>query len=941
MLRAFADVRAALFVLCGAAHEDPNVHTLIRSSRWIFGHSALQRFVLIRKDKVGAFEKQYPRRDGDRPHMLVHGNSAHDFASFLTKHLEPAAAALSAPAAGPQQTRDPRRLSRALVSGLLDEHRSPQLPGTRRSIDMRRRYISLTLRDELQPGREREEYYQTRMRLMAAGDEGALAALEKMARFDPETVLKSRRSIVILGDPGAGKTTLLLHLLGHAIDRLSSEGSPVLPLYMPLREVDVSKLGDGSPVGDALLSQVVMHAAHLANVPMVDALRVIIEAAATGRLLLMLDGLDEVGEQARTIVRRGVDAILGKLSADSEGNRAIITCRTMAYRDPLRRCDATYEVAPFTDSDVDRYITEHFLEAGGEGPALGRGLIEKLRSAHPRVRELARNPLLVGLLCFYYEERQDLPERRVDLYSEMVNTLLLKWRGDQGALFSHDKERSLEALAMSVFERPEHPLSYAQTIEIIRAMRLKNRVWMDVRPEDALREIVDGSGLFVELSPNETYGFMHLTFQEYFVARRLLRSEWRELVAEHARDVRWIEIWRLMAALMDDADALLEALGHHGMVADVLKQVALDAIKIGRAGARSDGSREQRKDPRRAAPTVAPAVVLHLSDLHFGTPELADRWYSQLAEDLHHNLACDRLDALLLSGDIANYATPDEYAAARSFLDKLCAELHIPGQRIIPVPGNHDLNWKLSEEAYSLVKRSKLKSPPREGTFIEHGPDVVELRDDALYVNRFEPFAAFYQSVRGEPYPLDPAEQALLYPLPAQNLLVLGLNSAHNLDHYFRARASIHEVALSRALDRIRQTPVYGGFLKIAVWHHPVHSGHEDRITDHGFLERLAGAGFRVGLHGHIHKTDNGLFRYDMSPAGRRIELVSAGTFGAPVREWVPGYPLQYQLLRIEGTTLTVETRRREDPAGAWEPDARWTPQRGTDPLPRYTFTLA
>jgi hypothetical protein len=82
------------------------------------------------------------------------------------------------------------------------------------------------------------------------------------------------------------------------------------------------------------------------------------------------------------------------------------------------------------------------------------------------------------------------------------------------------------------------------------------------------------------------------------------------------------------------------------------------------------------------------------------------------------------------------------------------------------------------------------------------------------------------------------------------------------------------------------------------------------------------------------------LYRYDMSPAGRRLELVCAGTFGAPTKELVPGYPFQYQLLRFEGDTLTVETRRREEINGAWKPDARWTVQRGKDPEPRYRVPL-
>lgn len=105
-------------------------------------------------------------------------------------------------------------------------------------------------------------------------------------------------------------------------------------------------------------------------------------------------------------------------------------------------------------------------------------------------------------------------------------------------------------------------------------------------------------------------------------------------------------------------------------------------------------------------------------------------------------------------------------------------------------------------------------------------------------------------------------------------------------------------------------------------------------------MEQLAKAGFRLAVHGHIHKANRDVFSYDVTPTGRRIDIVSAGTFGAPVRDWVPGYPLQYNLLCFEGRTLTVETRCRQELNGAWKPDARWLPGAGKDPLPRYTIEL-
>jgi hypothetical protein len=67
----------------------------------------------------------------------------------------------------------------------------------------------------------------------------------------------------------------------------------------------------------------------------------------------------------------------------------------------------------------------------------------------------------------------------------------------------------------------------------------------------------------------------------------------------------------------------------------------------------------------------------------------------------------------------------------------------------------------------------------------------------------FANFSNFYQAIKGEPYPLDYEQQGILYHLTEQNLLILGLNSAWQLDHHYKTRANIHPIALSNALDQI------------------------------------------------------------------------------------------------------------------------------------------
>jgi HEAT repeat protein/3',5'-cyclic AMP phosphodiesterase CpdA len=350
-------------------------------------------------------------------------------------------------------------------------------------------------------------------------------------------------------------------------------------------------------------------------------------------------------------------------------------------------------------------------------------------------------------------------------------------------------------------------------------------------------------------------------------------------------------------------------------------------------------------------PPSHPMFILHLSDLHFGTPTDATRWHSQLSDDLHQLLSQlqpnqpPQLDALIISGDIANTSTPDEYAAAALFLSRLLPDFGLRRNQLLIVPGNHDLNWQHSDDAYQPVKRKDYPGSLNDSDILENNlildGNYILVPDSTQYQQRFQPFSHFHEQILGKPYPLQPKQQYQLQHFPAQNLLLLGLNSAWKLNHHptYKTRASINPDALTNALNEINDTPTYKhSRLKIAVWHHPLTSPYEDRIKTHDFMQRLAQNGFRLALHGHIHQAGTSDYQYR---TGSQIDIIAAGTFGAPVREWVPGYPLQYNLLKWQDNQLTVYTRKRSQLNGAWQPDAMWVDSDGMSARAYYDIALA
>lgn len=93
-------------------------------------------------------------------------------------------------------------------------------------------------------------------------------------------------------------------------------------------------------------------------------------------------------------------------------------------------------------------------------------------------------------------------------------------------------------------------------------------------------------------------------------------------------------------------------------------------------------------------------LMLHISDIHFKSPDCLDPWMdpdapvrTRMMRDLTEQVQKQgKVGAILIGGDVAFKAAPDEYQTARAWIQQLAQISGCPKERIFVVPGNHDVD---------------------------------------------------------------------------------------------------------------------------------------------------------------------------------------------------------------------------------------------------------
>ena len=317
-----------------------------------------------------------------------------------------------------------------------------------------------------------------------------------------------------------------------------------------------------------------------------------------------------------------------------------------------------------------------------------------------------------------------------------------------------------------------------------------------------------------------------------------------------------------------------------------------------------------------------PLMYVHLSDIHFGQEKGSKVYvHDDVKECLITDLAMlkveagiERMNGVIVTGDVAFSGKKREYDSAAQWLDRLTLAIGCAKTDVIVVPGNHDID------------RERITPPAKLmlSHLLEEGIDELErfLVDPKATEMLYEKFDDYRTFAEGYGCPLVAngrvAVTRQVDVAPERVLRFVGLNSALLCTGYDGDEGKLLIGGRQYVLPRCE------GQELVVLCHHPLES-----LRDRDLVARYIRSRARVHIYGHVHQPSVAI---DTPMEEVDLLTMSAGAVVPPNAE--DGYEYTYNLLGFdwdastEGLKVEIVPRTWNEDATQFEADMR---QFGTD----------
>lgn len=384
---------------------------------------------------------------------------------------------------------------------------------------------------------------------------------DKKTSYDIITALTNFDKIVILGDPGSGKSTTLKYL-AYTIcaHRASNEQlQTYIPLYLKATEFAKYLFDTGRSLSEFIIDINTKYGLLFSK------------SLENNKLIVLIDGLDEINitNQRHSVVEK-----INSFTAQYSEIKIIVSSRIVGYKETrLSGYFFHFEVDKFSDDQIYLFLNNWYSSISSYSDNNLENAAEEARKLFSSIKRnksvyrLAQNPLLITIIALIYYQGSKLPEKRVALYEVATSTLLDNWvklRANQKN--NIDREILIELLALIAFHIhehyssgliPERELTQMLTNEYSKIYPYMPQKELKQDVNDIISFLREDAGFLFEKGFAENgealFGFVHLTFQEYFAAIEF-NTKWKEGslsggLNDYIYNSNWTEVIKLTASL--------------------------------------------------------------------------------------------------------------------------------------------------------------------------------------------------------------------------------------------------------------------------------------------------------------------------------------------------------------------------------------------------------
>ena len=323
-----------------------------------------------------------------------------------------------------------------------------------------------------------------------------------------------------------------------------------------------------------------------------------------------------------------------------------------------------------------------------------------------------------------------------------------------------------------------------------------------------------------------------------------------------------------------------------------------------------------------------PLTYVHLSDIHFGQEKGSEVYIHddvkkcliQDVTNLKVAAGIERMDGVIVTGDVAFSGKKSEYDSAAQWLDRLTLVIGCEKTDVIVVPGNHDIDRDRITPPAKLMLGHLHKGGINELECFLADPKATEM----LY-DKFDDYRAFAEGY-GCPLLSDGgvAVTRQVTIAPGRVLRFVGLNSALLCTGYKSDEGKLLIGGRQHVLPRCE------GYELVVLCHHPLES-----LKDRELVTRYIRSRARVHIYGHVHQPSFSI-ETPMEEEEADLLTMSAGAVVPPATE--NGYQYTYNVLRFEwdagteGLKVEIVPRTWNEAKTRFDADTR---QFGADRLQR------